>query len=131
VQGPRLRGPRCVLRRVALLPYMKPKTVKEFFQSLPGKLDRKAAEDLDAVYQFDLSGPQGGQYLLRIQDGICTIEEGTHTDPHVTLTMASEDCIKVLNGELSGPAIAMSGRLQISGDIGLAMQLKSLFPTVG
>jgi putative sterol carrier protein len=45
--------------------------------------------------------------------------------------MASEDCIKVLNGQLSGPAIAMSGRLQISGDIGLAMQLKSLFPTVG
>ena len=126
-----MRGPCCVLRRVAFLPDMKPKTVKEFFQSLPGKLDRKAAEDLDAVYQFDLSGPQGGQYLLRIQDGICTIEEGTHTDPHVTLTMASEDCIKVLNGELSGPAIAMSGRLQISGDIGLAMQLKSLFPTVG
>jgi len=126
-----LRGPCCVLRRVAFLPDMKPKTVKEFFQSLPGKLDRKAAEDLDAVYQFDLSGPQGGQYLLRIRDGICTIEEGTHTDPHVTLTMASEDCIKVLNGELSGPAIAMSGRLQISGDIGLAMQLKSLFPTVG
>jgi len=126
-----LRGPCCVLRRVAFLPDMKPKTVKEFFQSLPAKLDREAAEDVGAVYQFDLSGPQGGQYLLRIQDGICTIEEGTHTDPHVTLTMASEDCIKVLNGELSGPAIAMSGRLQISGDIGLAMQLKSLFPTVG
>ncbi|MBU6435078.1 MAG: SCP2 sterol-binding domain-containing protein, partial [Nitrospirae bacterium] len=25
----------------------------------------------------------------------------------------------------------MSGRLKISGDIGLAMQLKALFPTVG
>lgn len=110
---------------------MKPKTVKEFFHSLPAKLDREAAEDLDAVYQFDLSGPQGGQYLLRIQNGTCTVEEGTHVDPHVTLSMAGEDCIKVLNGQLSGHSIAMSGRLQISGDIGLAMQLKSLFPTVG
>jgi putative sterol carrier protein len=45
--------------------------------------------------------------------------------------MAGEDCIKVLNGQLSGPAIVMSGRLQISGDVGLAMQLKSLFPGVG
>lgn len=131
MQGPRLRGPCYVLRGVTFLPHMKPKTVKEFFQSLPAKLDRKAAEDLDAVYQFDLSGPQGGQYLLRIQDGICTVEEGTHTDPHVTLAMAGEDCIMVLNGQMSGPAIAMSGRLQISGDIGLALQLKSLFPTVG
>jgi putative sterol carrier protein len=45
--------------------------------------------------------------------------------------MNGEDCIKVLNGQLSGSAMAMSGRLQISGDIGLAMQLKSLFPGVG
>lgn len=108
-----------------------PKTIKAFFRSLPAKLDKEAAEDLDAVYQFDLSGPQGGQYLLRIQNGTCVVEEGTHEDPHVTLSMAGEDCIKVLNGQLSGSAIAMSGRLQISGDIGLAMQLKALFPTVG
>jgi putative sterol carrier protein len=110
---------------------MKPKTIKAFFRSLPAKLDKEAAEDLDAVYQFDLSGPQGGQYLLRIQNGTCVVEEGTHEDPHVTLSMPGEDCIKVLNGQLSGSAIAMSGRLQISGDIGLAMQLKALFPSVG
>lgn len=110
---------------------MKAKTIREFFRSLPAKLDKEAAEDLDAVYQFDLSGPAGGQYLLRIQNGICTVEEGTHADPHVTLTMAGEDCMQVLNGQLSGSTIIMSGRLQISGDVGLAMQLKSLFPTVG
>jgi putative sterol carrier protein len=45
--------------------------------------------------------------------------------------MVGEDCIRILNGELSGQAVVMSGRLRISGDIGLAMQLKALFPTVG
>jgi putative sterol carrier protein len=54
-----------------------------------------------------------------------------HGDPHVVFSMAGEDCIKVLNGQLSGTAAAMSGRLKISGDIGLAMQLKALFPTLG
>jgi putative sterol carrier protein len=39
--------------------------------------------------------------------------------------------LKVLNGELSGPAAAMSGRIKISGDMGLAIQLKALFPSVG
>jgi putative sterol carrier protein len=38
--------------------------------------------------------------------------------------------VKVLNGELSGPAAAMSGRIRISGDMGLAMQLRMLFPSV-
>jgi putative sterol carrier protein len=44
--------------------------------------------------------------------------------------MTGEDCIKILNGRLSGTAMAMSGRVQITGDIGLAMHLKSLFPNV-
>jgi putative sterol carrier protein len=110
---------------------MKPKTIKEFFQLLPGQLDSDAAEDLDAIYQFDLSGAQGGQYILTIREGVCQVAEGTHADPHVLLSMEGEDCIKILNGQLSGPDIAMSGRLKISGDIGLAMQLKALFPTVG
>ena len=110
---------------------MNPTTVKEFFQLLPGRLDSNAAEDLDAVYQFDLSGAQGGQYILTICRGACQIAEGMHADPHVVLSMAGEDCMKILRGQLSGTAVAMSGRLKISGDIGLAMQLRALFPTVG
>jgi putative sterol carrier protein len=110
---------------------MIPPTVKEIFERLPAQLDSDAAEDLDAVYQFDLSGAQGGQYILTIREGACQVAEGMHVDPHVVFSMAGEDCIKVLNGQLSGTAAAMTGRLKISGDIGLAMQLKALFPTLG
>lgn len=109
---------------------MNPNTVKDFFQLLPGKLDAEAAEDLDAVYQFDLSGAQGGQYILTIREGACQVTEGLHEDPQVSFSMTGEDCIKILKGQLSGPAVAMSGRLKISGDIGLAMQLKALFPAL-
>ncbi len=105
--------------------------IKEFFKHLPGKFDAEAADDLEAVYQFDLSGSQGGQYVLTIREGACQVKEGRHADPHVTLSMAGEDCVQVLNGQLSGPAAAMSGRIKITGDIGLAMQLKALFPTIG
>jgi putative sterol carrier protein len=104
--------------------------IKEFFKQLPSKLDAEAAEDMDAVYQFDLSGAQGGQYVVTIREGACQVKEGRHEDPHVILAMAGEDCVKVLKGELSGPVAAMSGRIRISGDIGLAMQLKALFPTI-
>jgi putative sterol carrier protein len=102
-------------------------TIKDFFKHLPGKFDAEAADDLEAVYQFDL----GGQYVITIRKGGCQVREGRDDDPHVTLSMAGEDCIKVLNGQLSGPAAAMSGRITITGDMGLAMQLKALFPTIG
>jgi putative sterol carrier protein len=45
--------------------------------------------------------------------------------------MAGDDCLKLLNGKLNVPASVMTGRLRVSGDMGLAMQLKSLFPTLG
>ncbi len=109
---------------------MKVTTINDVLQSLPAKLDKHVAEDLDAVYQFDLRGDQGGQYHLLVQNGTCVVKDGVHADPHVTLSMTGEDCIKILNGQLSGMTMAMSGRLQVTGDIGLAMQLKSLFPNI-
>ncbi|MBK9307794.1 MAG: SCP2 sterol-binding domain-containing protein [Nitrospira sp.] len=109
---------------------MNAKTIREVLDTLPSKLDKDVAEDVEAVYQFDLKGPQGGQYHLLVQNGTCVVKDGVHSDPHVTLSMAGEDCIRILNGQLSSMTMAMSGRLQIAGDIGLAMQLKSLFPNI-
>ena len=109
---------------------MKVTTIQDVLCSLPAKFDKEAAENLDAVYQFDLQGDQGGQYHLVVQNGTCLMKDGAHADPHVTLSMTGEDCIKVLNGQVSGMMMAMSGRLQVTGDIGLAMQLKSLFPNI-
>ena len=74
------------------LPIMTAPTIKDFFKHLPGKFDAEAADDLEAVYQFDLSGPQGGQYVITIRKGACQVREGRDDDPHVTLSMASEDC---------------------------------------
>ena len=94
-------------------------------------LDAEAAEGLSAVYQFDLSSPQSAQYHLTISDGVCTVAQGTHPDPHVILALSGEDAIKILTGQLSGQMAAMSGRLSVSGDLGLAIQLRGLFPSVG
>jgi putative sterol carrier protein len=110
---------------------MTPTTLAEFFQLLPAALDPDAAEDVTAVYQFDLSGPQGGQYSVQVKNGVCTVQPGGHPDPQVIIAMEGEDCLKLLNGKLNVPASVMTGRLRVSGDMGLAMQLRALFPTLG
>lgn len=47
---------------------------------------------------------------------------------NVTLSMAGEDCIAILEGKLSGMSALLSGRLKIDGDTGLAMRLAAFFP---
>ncbi len=104
--------------------------MEKFLRALPAKLDRDVAEGLAAVYQFDLSGPDGGQYYLVIQDNACTVVDGTHPEPHVTLSLSGEDCLKVLSRRLDGQSAFMSGRVRVSGDFALAFQLRALFPSV-
>lgn len=105
-------------------------TIRELFASLPQHFDPEYSDGPAVVYQFDLSGPQGGQYHLIVEDQTCTVHQGSHADPHVTFTLSGEDCLRLLNGKLDGASVFMSGRVQISGDLGQAMQLKLLFPSL-
>ena len=107
---------------------MNPKTVRAFFEALPASFRSDAAEGVNAVYQFDLSGDEGGQYQLHVADRSCRVCDGVHSSPNVTLSMAGEDCVAILDGKLSGVSALLSGRLKIAGDMGLAMQLAAFFP---
>ena len=76
--------------------------------------------------------------LHRQADVPADLEPARHGDGwSIQLALQNLDAIlsrhreHYVRGQLSGTAVAMSGRLKISGDIGLAMQLKALFPTLG
>jgi putative sterol carrier protein len=107
---------------------MNPLTIQEFFDALPSHFSPAASEGVNAVYQFDLSGEQGGQYQLHVTDGTCRVIPGVHPSPDVTLSMTGEDCLAVLEKRLNGVAAYLNGRLRMDGDIGLAMRLAAFFP---
>jgi putative sterol carrier protein len=107
---------------------MAPISIKEYMEVIPTRFDPLAAEGLAVVYQFDLSGSPGGQYHLVVQDGTCAALEGSHPEPSVTFSLSEADCLGLFNGDLDGPSLFVSGRLQVTGDLVLAIRLPSLFP---
>ena len=104
--------------------------VQAFFDALPSRFHAAAAEGVTAVYQFDLSGNEGGQYQLHIADQTCRVLPGVYPAPSVTLRMAGEDCVAILDGRLSGVSAYLSGRLKMEGNMGLAMKLAAFFPSL-
>ena len=80
--------------------------INDIFGRMPGRLDPQAAAGLDAV---------------------CTVGEGAHDAPTMTLSMAAADYVGLTSGELDGTVAFMSGKLRIDGDMGLAMRMGSLF----
>ena len=45
----------------------------------------------------------------------------------MTLSMTAQDYVDMILGKLNGQMAFMSGKLKISGDMGLAMKMQSLF----
>ena len=101
--------------------------VKEVFEVMPKRFKSEAAQGLDAVFQFDIAGDDGGTWVLEVRDGACQVREETHANPNVSLSMTSDTWLSILNKELNAVQAFLSGRLKISGDIMLAQKIPDLF----
>jgi putative sterol carrier protein len=102
--------------------------IKEVFEKMPEVFNRSAAQGLNAVFQFEITGDEGGNWAIVIKDGICGLKEGNHESPNVTLTMSGETWLGIVNKETNGMQAFMSGQLKASGDIMLAQRIEELFP---
>jgi putative sterol carrier protein len=104
-----------------------PSSCKQVFEQMPSRLRKDAAQGLNAVYQFDLSGEGGGKWQVAINNDACEVKEGAHPSPNTTISMAAQDYLDMINGKLNPQMAFMSGKLRISGDMGLAVRIQSLF----
>ena len=86
-----------------------------------------AAEGLEVAYQMELAGPGGGGRWARISDGQLHAGEGADPQPDVVLRMSAEDFFGILTGTANPDLLFMDERIEIEGDLSLALKLRSLF----
>ena len=101
--------------------------IKEIFAAMPTQINADAAKGMNSTIQFNLGGEGGGNYYVEIKDGTAKVSEGTHASPNMTMTLAASDYVDLIMGKLNGQMAFMSGKLKISGDMGLAMKMQTLF----
>ncbi len=102
-------------------------TPRKVFDELPDAFQAGEAEGIDVVFQFKLSGPQGGDWYVTVQEGACEVSEGTHPNPTVTMKMSDEDFPGLMTGKLNGMQAFTTGRLKIEGDIVKSQLVEKLF----
>ena len=103
-------------------------SVKEIFAGMAGTFKRDAAAGLDIVIQYNIEGGEGGDWYVVIKDQTCTVSEGLHSSPTLTMKLADKDWIAMCNGQLNGMTAFMTGKLKATGDLMLAQRLTTLFP---
>ena len=103
-------------------------TPQEVFDSMRDSFQPAKAKGVRARYQWDLSGPQGGEWWIDVNDGKYKMGKGKIDNPSVTFVATDKDWVAVSNHQLGGTWAYLSGRLKIRGDQGLARKLGEIFP---
>ncbi len=102
-------------------------TARQLVESMPQYFRPDKAQGVNAVIQYHLTGEGGGDWIIRIADGKCTVEEGVAENPNLVLRMDAQDYVDMVTGKLDGMTAFMMGKLQLDGDFTLATRLTSFF----
>jgi NAD(P)-dependent dehydrogenase (short-subunit alcohol dehydrogenase family)/putative sterol carrier protein len=102
-------------------------SVAGIFENMLETFKADAAAGVDVVFQFNISGADGGDWHCVIKDNTCTIEAGVHAKPVCTLKMADTDFLAMMQGTLPAMQAYTSGKLKIEGDIMKSQLLEKLF----
>lgn len=80
----------------------------------------------EGTLQFNITGEGGGQWYITIKEGTGSVTKGEIDEPSVTITTAAEDYIGLVRGTSDPQSLFLTGRIQIAGDMQLAMKLAQL-----
>ena len=103
-------------------------TPQEIFDGMRGSFQPAKAKGVHARYQWDLSGPNGGEWWIDVNDGTYKMGTGKIASPSVTFIAKDKDWVAICNDQISGTWAYLTGRLKVRGDQGVARKVGEIFP---
>ena len=103
-------------------------TPQQVFDSMRSSFKPDKAKGVHARYQWDLSGPNGGEWWIEVNDGTYKMGKGKIDNPSVTFITSDNDWVAMCNGKLKGTWAYMTGRLKVHGSQSIARKLDEIFP---
>jgi len=103
-------------------------TPQDVFDGMRGSFQAAKAKGMHVRYQWDLSGPHGGEWWIEVNDGTCKIGKGKISNPNVTFFATDKDWVAICHDQLSGTWAYFTGRLKVRGDQTVARKLGEIFP---
>ena len=103
-------------------------TPQDVFDGMRQSFQPDKAKGVHARYQWELSGPNGGQWWIEVNDGKFKMERGKIDNPDVTFVASDKTWVALSNGTMKGTWAALTGRLKVRGSQTLARKLDEMFP---
>ncbi|GIL31500.1 SCP2 sterol-binding domain-containing protein [Actinocatenispora comari] len=99
----------------------------EVFGRMSSRLRAERAGTLSAVIRWTITGDPADEYEQVIDNGTCTVGAPTAAKPRLSITTDPVSFLKLVSGNASGPALFMTRKLKLAGDLALGAGLTSYF----
>jgi putative sterol carrier protein len=103
-------------------------TPQDVFDGMRQSFQAQKAKGVHLKYQWRLSGPQGGEWWIEVNDGKYQMGRGRIDKPDVTFVATDKNWVALSNGTLGGKWAFFTGRLKIQGSQKAARKLDEIFP---
>jgi len=100
---------------------------RKLLETMPLGFNPAAAEDMNAIYQFEISGDERFTAYLKISGGACSFHDGPASRPGVVVKAPADVWLAIGRGKLDGQQAFMAGKYKVEGDLSLLLKFRSLF----
>lgn len=101
-------------------------TPREFFEAVVPESLRKGQETLPdgVVVVFHIDGPEGGSWQVEHDEEGSRVTQAGEGPKDCEIRCTTDTFMRIVSGSLGSNRAFLSGRLRISGDVGLALALE-------
>ncbi|HVU00663.1 MAG TPA: NAD-dependent epimerase/dehydratase family protein [Polyangiaceae bacterium] len=95
------------------------------FLGMVGRLSKRAratgempreAQNVNLVVHLDVTGGTGGDFTLKLEDGVLSVTPGIPRPPDSTVTLSAETFLELLSGKTEASTASMVGKIRVRGE---------------
>jgi len=101
-------------------------TPSNVFEEMAKRIAGRDLSNIDAIFQFNISGEEEGSWIVDLKTSPGTVESGQSDAADCTINMADDDFVALALGDLDPTMAFMKGKVKIKGNMGLALKLDKI-----
>ena len=105
-----------------------PSTIDKYVQAMAAGFQSKKAGQLKVTYQLQVTGKGGGTWTVAVANGKCQVSPGAPARADTSITLSTDQYLKLAAGKLNGVDAYNRGQIQVSGNTAYALKFVELFP---
>jgi putative sterol carrier protein len=99
---------------------------EDVFAGMEEKFREFDLKDIFGVFQFHISGPEGGDWYAVCQGDNCRVDQGVVQNPDLRFQASDQTVVRLAEGKLNPAKALLLRKVKVKGNLAMLARLKSM-----